>query len=335
MSTSIKKFVRGVKNRIKNDGIDAFSVMNMVRVLQREINEIKKATNENSSSGDADTYKGKPGDIKINKIAPNKYDFYIRGEDGWHRDNNASYGALGTSKPISDPPEANMASGSWEWGYQGNNRLTFDLDKTNSSSAYVPTPEIKSAGNLKISTAANKTVTIANKLTLSSVAEGSTDYDKFLVLDGSNNVKYRTGAQLLEDAGYNPNFRDIKMHQFYTTDANQDYMPFGASHTESDSTASGLDDDTLFIAPFRGVLEKIVLQSETDISTDAGITTIALRVNGTTNTGVNSILSDDTTATFTWTDNNSFAAGDRIRLSIDPTNSLKYVTATSVWKYVV
>ena len=38
-----------------------------------------------------ENYKGKPGDIRVNKVNNNKYDFYVRGEDGWHRDTNSSY----------------------------------------------------------------------------------------------------------------------------------------------------------------------------------------------------------------------------------------------------
>ena len=43
--------------------------------------------------------------------------------------------------------------------------------------------------------------TIAGTLTLSSVAAAGTDTDKFLVLDGSGNVDYRTGTQVLSDIG--------------------------------------------------------------------------------------------------------------------------------------
>jgi hypothetical protein len=42
---------------------------------------------------------------------------------------------------------------------------------------------------------------VAGTLTLSSVAAAGTDTDKFLVLDGSGNVDYRTGAQTLSDIG--------------------------------------------------------------------------------------------------------------------------------------
>ena len=62
-------------------------------------------------------------------------------------------------------------------------------------------------------------------------------------------------------AGDFNHFIDVKIHQWYAADANQDYIPFGASSAESDSTADSLNDDTLFIAPYNGTLEKIVLQA--------------------------------------------------------------------------
>ena len=43
--------------------------------------------------------------------------------------------------------------------------------------------------------------TDANTLTLSTVAAAGSDTDKFLVLDGSGNVDYRTGTQVLSDIG--------------------------------------------------------------------------------------------------------------------------------------
>ena len=47
----------------------------------------------------------------------------------------------------------------------------------------------------------NGTVDISGALTLGTVAAAGTDTDKFLVLDGSGNVDYRTGTQVLSDIG--------------------------------------------------------------------------------------------------------------------------------------
>jgi len=52
-----------------------------------------------------------------------------------------------------------------------------------------------------VTTDSSEAVSIAKTLTLSTVAAAGTDTDKFLVLDGSGNVDYRTGTQVLSDIG--------------------------------------------------------------------------------------------------------------------------------------
>jgi len=52
-----------------------------------------------------------------------------------------------------------------------------------------------------VTTDSSEAVTIAKTLTLSTVAAAGTDTDKFLVLDSSGNVDYRTGSQVLSDIG--------------------------------------------------------------------------------------------------------------------------------------
>ena len=45
------------------------------------------------------------------------------------------------------------------------------------------------------------TLAVSGIVTLSSVANASSDPDKFLCISGSNQVEYRTGAQVLSDIG--------------------------------------------------------------------------------------------------------------------------------------
>ena len=59
------------------------------------------------------------------------------------------------------------------------------------------TSGLQLAANLDI----NGTVDISSTLTLGTVAAAGTDTDKFLVLDSSGNVDYRTGAEVLSDIG--------------------------------------------------------------------------------------------------------------------------------------
>ena len=51
------------------------------------------------------------------------------------------------------------------------------------------------------STVTSSNLNLAGSLTLGSVAAAGSDTDKFLVLDGSGNVDYRTGTQVLSDIG--------------------------------------------------------------------------------------------------------------------------------------
>jgi len=85
------------------------------------------------------------------------------------------------------PSFANLSLGTGELTAGSINRVTGTL-----------TLEI--AGNAVISVAA-ASVTIAQTLVLSTCAAAGVDTDKFLVLDGSNNVDYRTGADVLSDIG--------------------------------------------------------------------------------------------------------------------------------------
>ena len=59
------------------------------------------------------------------------------------------------------------------------------------------------------STASSSNVSVAGSLTLGNVAAAGTDTDKFLVLDGSGNVDYRTGTQVLSDIGAGTGSGDI------------------------------------------------------------------------------------------------------------------------------
>ncbi len=52
-----------------------------------------------------------------------------------------------------------------------------------------------------VTTDSSEAVSVAKTLTLSTVAAAGTDTDKFLVLDSSGNVDYRTGTEVLSDIG--------------------------------------------------------------------------------------------------------------------------------------
>ena len=153
-------------------------------------------------------------------------------------------------------------------------------------------------------------------------------------IDASHNAIV---AGSLTAASFN-HFMDVKLHMFVTTDANQDYLPFGPSNIEGNSTGDSTNDDTLFIPPYDGKLIKLVIHHASSTG-DAGATRINLRVNGSNKSFVQVTLSNETSATFDFTtladDQVSFSAGDRVRISADPATKLSYTTASSVWRYTI
>ena len=87
------------------------------------------------------------------------------------------------------------AGDEWKVSCADGGVLTFGND-LNSAGTYVThftiTPN---------ATVANSSVTLGGSLNITTVAAAGTDTDKFLVLDGSGNVDYRTGTQVLSDIG--------------------------------------------------------------------------------------------------------------------------------------
>ena len=129
-------------------------------------------------------------------------------------------------------------------------------------------------------------------------------------------------------------WRHQEIHCWYSTTTAY-FMPFGPSNVENAGVTDAYNDDTLYIAPYDGTLEKIVVQSATGVGFPAGDTDIGLRVNGTNGTAERQTLANETTATYTFTGSNTFSAGDRLRLKFDSAIAAKYVSATSIWKFSI
>jgi len=170
------------------------------------VNELMDSVNSVTAAAERENYKGKPGDIRVNKVANNKYDFYVRGEDGWHRDTNSSYAPVDDSQTQDEVNAIMLSNGTIDNQYLGQSRLVFNLDEnTGLSGVANPKIEIKGNGSLTatgtVTLNSGSTVTIQVPLKLSTVTNAGVDTDKFLVIDSSNNVKYRTGTELLSDIG--------------------------------------------------------------------------------------------------------------------------------------
>jgi len=87
------------------------------------------------------------------------------------------------------------AGDEWKISVADGGTLTFGNDK-NSAGTYVTHATLTPNA-----TATSSNVSLAGSLTLGTVAAAGTDTDKFLVLDGSGNVDYRSGTDVRSDIG--------------------------------------------------------------------------------------------------------------------------------------
>lgn len=122
-------------------------------------------------------------------------------------------------------------------------------------------------------------------------------------------------------------------HQWYTNSNANVYIPFAASTNDSNSVADFYIDDTVWIAPFDGKLTKFQLYTDSaTFSTD-----LKLSVNGTLGSsmlsgGAQNCPLNKYVFTFTCDQNNTFSAGDVVRLWIEPTNDPLWSTASTTWE---
>ena len=121
-------------------------------------------------------------------------------------------------------------------------------------------------------------------------------------------------------------------HQWDATSTSDYYVPFGASITEYNSDVDSLINDNVWIVPFAGKLVKAYLYCESA----TGDTDMKLNVNGSLGSSVLSggvvAVASKTVATFTCDQNNTFSAGDVIRIFLDITAKSDDATMTTVWQ---
>ena len=122
-------------------------------------------------------------------------------------------------------------------------------------------------------------------------------------------------------------------HQWYANASTNVYLPFAASVNENSSTADYYIDDTVWIPMFNGNITELKLYTDSD----AGSTDLKLSVNGSLGSsmlsgGAVNCSSDKTVYTFTCDQNNTFSAGDVVRLWIEPTNAPLWSTASTKWE---
>tara|TARA_R100001082_G_scaffold104805_1_gene76440 strand:+ start:191 stop:1540 length:1350 start_codon:yes stop_codon:yes gene_type:complete len=200
--------------------------------------------------------------------------------------------------------------------------LTFINDKSGSGVAqFQITPH---------ATVASGTSTFYTQLKVNTETAAGSETGKIAVLD-SGVIKYRTPAQILTETGANQHFMTHNCD--YTGTASM-FLPFGGSQTELSSMVAGAGqmDHVWFIAPVAGKLIKLMFQS----ASAAGSTTAQINVNGSDQANMTSGVTCSATTTTTLTLNtsgNSFAAGDVVKIKLNPTNAPDEMAITSVWEF--
>tara|TARA_R110002167_G_C12411383_1_gene627959 strand:- start:37 stop:678 length:642 start_codon:yes stop_codon:yes gene_type:complete len=112
--------------------------------------------------------------------------------------------------------------------------------------------------------------TTTNELTITGVVNAGVDTDKFLVLDSSNNVDFRTGAQVLSDIGGGGG------SSVWTTDTN------GITYTAGNVGIGGASDSSADLKVYGDTIlgssnqiGNVSITNQQNLSTSTGTTTIA------------------------------------------------------------
>lgn len=112
--------------------------------------------------------------------------------------------------------------------------------------------------------------TTTNELTITGVVNAGVDTDKFLVLDSSNNVDFRTGAQVLSDIGGGGG------SSVWTTDTN------GITYTAGNVGIGGASDSSADLKVYGDTvlgtsnqIGNVSITNQQNLSTVTGTTTIA------------------------------------------------------------
>ena len=158
----------------------------------------------------------------------------------------------------------------------------------------------------------------AATLNIGQVSNAGTDTDKFLVLDSSGNVDFRTGTEVLNDIGAGSSTNQIHPIQL-TIDTKAITSGYIAWSALSDLQANADRAFTTWIAPSDGYLEKLIVSPEQTNTTTSNMR-ISLVSNGTVvhNTQSEAMGSAGTHTTFTFGQSNyNFTAGDRLSIEID------------------
>ena len=235
-SKKLKRKFKTLKAGVKKKGIKGTDVLYggaAIRIAEKTIEqrhidstvegieEIRNSMIAPEAIGTSDS-DGHEGDIKVSKIAKNKYAFLIKGEDGWHRDTNASFSHINSLPDPDGQLQIMMQNGGLiDNQFRGISRVVWDLDSSSlSTTTATPKLDIKgnfdliSKGNMEIksgSAASPKNIKIdpygsteiASTLKVSSIASMSSTPSRFVVTNTSGDIQYTDKEGILTALGVN------------------------------------------------------------------------------------------------------------------------------------
>lgn len=169
-------------------------------------------------------------------------------------------------------------------------------------------------------------------LLLSDVVNAGTDTDKFLVLDSSNNVDFRTGTQVLSDIGGVSSTNGITTPIQLMVDTKSLSAGYVSWFAIADLQPNGNRAYTTWIPPVNGYLEEVLIAPELANTTTDDLDLLML-IDG---SPVGSVVTQTMGAirvqkTFTFGSGTyAFSAGDRISLAFD-----KNTNTSALWSVMV
>ena len=153
---------------------------------------------------------------------------------------------------------------------------------------------------------------------LTGLSNANTDTNKFLVLDASNNVDFRTGAEVRTDIDAVPLGQEVHPLQL-TIDTKSTSIGFVAFSGLSDLLANSNRAFTTFIAPSSGYIQDIIVSPE-QTNTTQDDCDISLFVNGTIQSTAQSEVMQTAGVNVTFnfgSANYSFSTGERLSIKFD------------------
>tara|TARA_B100000131_G_scaffold251559_1_gene245167 strand:- start:458 stop:1066 length:609 start_codon:yes stop_codon:yes gene_type:complete len=159
---------------------------------------------------------------------------------------------------------------------------------------------------------------------------GSANGNDFVLISNTNDSGNLKKVQV---QNLSSQITHLTEHGYYNSGSSLAYIPW---YQTSEKTSPHYLDQ--YIAPFNGRLKKVLLRSSHN---SMGSTAVSIHINVNQNATISAnaeetvtiTVAQNTTSTFNFSNNDHFAQGDIVGISIDPTGNHGNVNVTCVWEY--